>query len=480
MLTPKATRSKLMGVYGRIIRWRLDIDKLDPREQLLLSLTGYAHEAEPLAQNEKPGDYINSRVDRLLFDKDLLNCDLNLETVPVEQKGILVLGEPAAGKTTLLKFLELEAARRALGDPTALVPVRIELGPLKTGTRQELLDEIEHIARRGPEDKTGEFVLPPSHKYLLLIDALDEAPNTQTAAQACIELAQDERIGRIVVTSRIINYDVLLRRSDSNLAKHGFRTCLYYGHSPAGVEQRVLMGPQSEHRQNLLDMLGSSKKRAVWLQYFRLPAHFEFASEFLLDADPGELESPNRFRLLESYLGSLMEKRDWAGPRPSQAEVDPLLSQIAGYVFQTSSRSFSKVQIREAMKKGPEAEIDDKEMEKIVHLLTFATKVGIIEVIPDGYRFRHAQYIDICRPLRSGLENHSNRRLATKRFGSVKRMLDLAKQHAAQPIPQASPRSANDYVVELAIQCINSGPLREEPEMTEIRKELEHLSKVQN
>ncbi len=487
MLTPKATHSNLMGVYGRIIRWRLDIDKLDQKEKVLLSLTGYAHEAEVLSEGETPGHYINSRVDRLLFDKDLLNCDLDLQTSPLEQKGILVLGEPAAGKTTLLKFLELEAARRALGDRSAFIPVRIELGQLESGTHRELLDKIDNIGKRGENDYSGKFLLPPAQKYLLLIDALDEAPDTLTAAQACIELAKDARVGRMIVTSRIINYDVLLRDSKFNLAEQGFRTCLYYGHSLAAVEKRILTERQSEQRQNLLDLLASSEKRAVWLQFFRLPAHFNFACDFLLDADVAALESPNRIRLLQSYLGSLMKKRDWEGVRPSQSEVDNMLSRLAGYVFQTPSRSFADFQVREAVETGSSKRLNDEEWAKIQILLAFAKKVGIIESIQDNsYRFRHAQFLEYYTA-RSDVDwqkvdptdvNWREVLLFKAAIGDeearalVKRMSDLVKQAAAQ---SGSVRP-DDYLTTLAIQCIDGEPFRKDVEFTQIREELKRLS----
>ncbi len=476
MLTPKGTRSKLMGVYGRLIRWRLDIDKLDQKDKVLLSLTGYANEAEPLGKNESFGEYINSRIDRVLFDKDLINCDLELETAPIKQKGLLILGEPAAGKSTLLKFLELESARWALGDPLALVPVRIELGELETGTHAELLARIEN---RG----SGKLALPASQKYLLLIDALDEAPSTQTAANACIELAKDQRVGRIIVTSRIINYDVLVRGSNADLAEHGFRTCLYYGQSPAAVEKRILTVRQSDQRQSLLDLLSDSEKRPVWQQFFRLPANFDFASDFLLDADLSTLESPNRILLLESYLGNLMKKRDWPGERPTQAEVDEMLSKIAGVVFQTPTRSsFANLQVREAMQQGSVGEIHDEEWKKIENLLAFANKVGIIEDIKDGFRFRHVQFLeyyaaksnlkwDAVDPLdvnwrevllfKSAIGDEDARAL-------VKRMIPLAKQPASGP--------PNDYLIQLAIQCIDSGPLRDDPEFTALRQELTGLA----
>lgn len=478
MLTPKGAHGKLMGVYGRLIRWRLDIDKLDTKDKVLLSLTGYANEAEPLGKNESFGEYINSRIDRVLFDKDLLNCDLELETAPVKQKGLLILGEPAAGKSTLLKFLELESARWALGDREALVPVRIELGKLETGTHEDLLAKIDKSA--------GEkLALPASQKYLLLVDALDEAPSTQAAAKACIELVKDDRVGRIIVTSRIINYDVLLRGSESDLAEHGFRTCLYYGQSPAAVEKRILTVRQSDQREALLELLSDSDKRPVWQQFFRLPANFDFATDFLLESDLSTLESPNRVQLLESYLANLMKKRDWPGERPTQAEVDAMLSRIAGVVYLMPTRSsFAELQVREAMKPGPETEIDDNQWKNIERLLAFATKVGIIEGIKGGYRFRHVQFLeyytakadlkwDAIDPrdvnwrevvlFKSALGDEEARLL-------IKRIIALAKQPGSPP---------NDYLIQLALQSIDSGPLRDDPEFTTLRQELEGLPTAQ-
>lgn len=486
LLTPRAARSKLMGVYGRLIRWRLDIDNLDQEDKVLLSLTGYSHEAEPLGKDESFGEYINSRIDHVLFDKDLLHCEIDLQTAHVKQKGLVILGEPAAGKSTLLKFLELEAARRALGEREALVPVRIELGDLETGTHAELLNRIEHLSVRGDAEA---FSLPGSQKLLLLIDALDEAPDTKTAAKACIELAKDERVGRIIVTSRIINYDVLLRGSDIDLAEHGFRTCLYYGQSPAAVEKRILTVEQADQRQSLLDLFSDPEKRLIWQQFFRMPANFDFASDLLIDADLTTLESPNRILLLERYLGNLMKKRDWPGERPKQAEMDEMLSRVAADVFQTPSRSsFAKLQVREAMQKASGKDITDDEWKPIENQLAFANKVGIIENIRDGFRFRHVQFLEYYTAksnldwaavdptdvhwrevllFKSAIGDEDARAL-------VKRMLDLAKQSPTQP---GGP--PNDYLVQLAIQCIDSGPLREDAEFIRVRDELGRLSIAQ-
>ncbi len=491
MLTPKATHSKLMGVYGRLLRWRLDIDKLDQKDKVLLLLTGYSNEAESLGQNESVGEYINSRIEHLLFDKDLLTCDLDLDTAHVTQKGILVLGEPAAGKSTLLKYLELESARWALGDASALVPVRVELGELEKGNHEELLKRIENIAQAPGSGESGKLVLPASHKYLLLIDALDESPDPRTAAAACIKLSQDKRVGRIIVTSRIINYDVLLQGGEFDLTEHGFRTCLYYGQSLAAVEKRILTSRQSAQRQNLLGLLADSEKRPVWMQFFRMPANFDFASDFLLDDDLTKLESPNRFSVLESYLGNLMRKRDWPGARPAQQELDDMLARVAADVIQTPARSsFADLQVREAMERGQKHAISDEDWKQIENRLNFATKVGIIEKIKGGFKFRHVQFLEYYAA-RSDLDwekvdpaDVSWREvvLFKSAIGDpaaralVKRIVALAKR----PASQSPNRPSHDYVVQLAIQCIDSGPLRDDSEFLQDRNDLAKLTLAQN
>ena len=127
---------------------------------------------------------------------------------------LLILGEPGAGKTTMLLELCRQAIERASVDPTQPIPVVFNLSSWTSGVT--LVDWIvgELKNRYYVSDKIGKPWVEQD-KMLLLLDGLDEVKADQR--EACVGAINDfreEHGAPVVVCSRVVEYQdlaVLLR-----------------------------------------------------------------------------------------------------------------------------------------------------------------------------------------------------------------------------------------------------------------------------
>ena len=478
-------------VYGRIIRWRLGVDRLPPEDEVLLSLTGYAHDAEAMAEGETPGQYIDSRVDQLLFDRDLLDCQIDSGAGFVRQKGILVLGEPAAGKSTLLQYLELEAARRALADTSAPIPVRVDLADLPSVTTETIWQQVDSLTREPGEPGGTPLQMPTGRRYLLLLDGLDEVKFPEQAAHAANEVIKDERVGRVVIASRIINYSVLLHGRELALTDHGYRMALLYGQSLSAVERRVL-ALDRDQREKLLQVLSQTERRAVWLQFFRLPANFNFAAEIALDSEIAKLVQPNRTQLLEAYIASHLARvgRELAATRARQIETEATLARVAGRLFlqQTKDDRFAFLHVEQSLGLAQGERLTEAQKVQLEAQLELARKAGIIESgNPGQYEFRHAQFLEYYASRSDKIDWKTvpladvgwREVLLFKSSQGTPEAKDLILRMAAegeQSFASSSDDSRrDDYLLKLTIECIDSGPYKNDAELSDLRAHLTAL-----
>ncbi len=492
-------------VYGRIVRWRLGVDlrgaqdvaaqDLDPQDEVLLSLTGYAYDAEPWG-GTSAAEYVHTHVDQLLYDRDLLDCKLDFRGEG--QKGILVLGEPAAGKSWLLNYLRLEAARRALADADAPIPVRVDLDDLdksKPITKEAIWEKVDELTTDPKDPEAGPLQLPPDRRYLLLLDALDEVARPDDAALAANEIIiNDERVDRVIVTSRISNYSVLLHKGDKALTQHGYRMALLYGQDFSSVERRVLACEEFP-RGRLLEVLSDTPSRPVWMQFFRLPSNFNFAKE-VAEQETLQLQQAIRTELFKQYITNRLERvREELNAdveQPSRAE--DLLADIAGILISESEPGTNaKFTFDHAKKayKGSAGEISPNvKKQAIQKLLDLVRKAGIIvSREEDQYEFRHMQFLEYyasrCDDIDWKTVPLSN--VAWKEVLLFKTsaggadakelILRMAAEGQQQPVPTAD-NPHNDKTVDLvtlAVECIDTGPYKDDQELKELKRSLEEL-----
>jgi formylglycine-generating enzyme required for sulfatase activity len=108
--------------------------------------------------------------------------------VGLGRKGLVILGDPGAGKTTHLKWLLLRCFEEGkgsekLGLPAGLVPVFLPLRELKEPDRETLDDFIRRQLARNKQLKLGaDFSerVGQERGWLLLLDGLDEVASAET------------------------------------------------------------------------------------------------------------------------------------------------------------------------------------------------------------------------------------------------------------------------------------------------------------
>jgi formylglycine-generating enzyme required for sulfatase activity len=182
-----------------------------PQEQVLMAriaemsaITGELS-AELLASAELASDYTSTP---LTEGADLLEL---FERPEVDQR-LLILGEPGAGKTTLLRALAARLLERAVQDPTAPMPILLNLASWQAP--QQSMESMEDWLVR--QLKSQYSVNRPlaqnwlrNRQLLPLLDGLDELPEArfQPVIEGINQGLADMALPGLVVCSRVFEYD---------------------------------------------------------------------------------------------------------------------------------------------------------------------------------------------------------------------------------------------------------------------------------
>ena len=159
---------------------------------------------------------------------DVLDALRRLPQRPAAVRRLAVLGDPGAGKSFSLERIACEAARRALRDPAAPIPLLVRLGGW---IREEPLQAF--IEQRLAPLARGDFArLRDAGRAWLLLDAVNEIPPGQRKAKAeqIRRLADDTRFTAVVISCRERDFDADFKfpfdrvtlHSLSPLQIHGF------------------------------------------------------------------------------------------------------------------------------------------------------------------------------------------------------------------------------------------------------------------
>jgi HEAT repeat protein len=115
---------------------------------------------------------------------------------------VLLMGRPGSGKSTALLSLLVEAAQQALADPSARIPVLVELRYLEAD-RPSVLERIGAFLQShalSVEEATLKALLAEG-KLLLLIDGVNELPS-ESARRAIARFRQDYAKTPMIFTTR--------------------------------------------------------------------------------------------------------------------------------------------------------------------------------------------------------------------------------------------------------------------------------------
>lgn len=336
--------------------------------------------------------YLNY-IQRPLYDSDLLNkprldpvADDTADSIP---ERILVLADPAAGKTTLLERLDLVQARRARGSSAEPVPVRISLSALQQPTEEAIIARIRERLGDAYDDAINDRTL------IVMIDALDECSDPVAAARAIASFVNNfdkkdrKVISRIIVTSRIRNYSQLLHKSDASLANSRFRTVILYGLDQISVEKQILTLSNPGIRAQLLLKLADSGTRGAWLQFLRLPMNYELVTAILADSG-SDILPEGQAELIDRFVA-----RRFAQKNISSADTEhcrSLLSIVAvnklANGINNRAKTFTIADFARPNEPEPSYESLKPRIEQML-------ATGIIsERSPQQYRFFHQNILD--------------------------------------------------------------------------------------
>jgi|GEM_PF-5367543 len=307
-LTDAAMRLRPDNVQDSILLWRTGVRT---SADYFMGLSFVQRDLrQEIEHSDKIAEKFLHYVSRPMADSDLLN---KRRSAPGNEASagddipdrILVLGDPASGKSTMLERLDMIQARRARGSKEEPVPVLIKLKGFEAPSRETLLAKIRE--RLGP----AADVTLKRRTIILFIDALDEASDPRKTAHAIHELLTESeinrRVDRTIVTARVLEYSESLfhHQDDLTSLQGNFKTVLLYGLDQTAIEKQVLgsdLPPSS--KQLVLRKLTDPANGQIWVQFLRLPMNFELISEIMADRDSNDVP-----RVPSEVVGRFVRRR---------------------------------------------------------------------------------------------------------------------------------------------------------------------------
>lgn len=399
-LTEPAIRIRPDEVQNAILLWRTGF-KLSPDYFMGLSCFLQRESRDPSGNADKVAEKFLHYVYRPLADSDLLNKrrsqsgkePLADDDIPYR---VLVLGDPASGKSTMLERLDMIQARRALGSKDEPVPVLIKLKGVDAPSRENLLAKIRE--RLGP---AADIALR-ERNVILLIDALDESADPRKAARAVHDLLTEgeikNRVDRTIVTGRVLEYskDVFQRPEDLTSPVCNFKTVLLYGLDQTAIEKQILGSNFTPtQKQRVLQKLTDPVSGQIWLQFLRLPMNFDLISEIMAELDTTDIP-----RVPSEIVGRFVRRR-FRDKKIDQGVYDHchnILSRVAADLLKDvkgRSRPFSVDDCANLATTSQDLRLVDPEVTK--QRLQEIERTGLITKEPrttDKYRFFHLNLQD--------------------------------------------------------------------------------------
>lgn len=314
LLNDEGTRNHSpLRIQEQIMLWRTGNAGMSPEFKGVVGLVGDISSGDVpsirmFPDQDKPHDLkvvataMVNYVDRPLADSDLLNKRQGeknprraKDDIPVR---VLVLGDPAVGKSAMMERLDLIQARRARGSASEPIPIRINLSTLEAATLAGIEAKIRERLGAAYTSVTQD------RKFILLADALDETTVDPLAvSKAIVEFAKvyEANLTRVIVAARLRNYTQIIHNSDSALWRSGFSTVILYGLDQTAVEKQILTRSTTEVRQRLFMKLADSRTRSAWLQFLRLPMNYDLVAELMAESSFDVLPQ-GQTQLVEKFI----------------------------------------------------------------------------------------------------------------------------------------------------------------------------------
>jgi hypothetical protein len=399
-LTEDALKDKPSDVQESILLWRTGF-KIFPDYFMGLSCFVQRDLREVKENADKVAEKFLHYVSRPLADSDLLNKRRPTQRgeapaaddIPYR---VLVLGDPASGKSTMLDRLDMIQARRARGSKEEPVPVLIRLKGFDAPSRETLLEKIRE--RLGP---AADIALQ-RRTIILLIDALDESSDPRKAASAISDLLREdefkEKVDRTIVTARVLEYSVDLYKQPQDLtsSQNNFKTVLLYGLDQTAIEKQILGSNfKPAQKQRVLQKFADPVNGELWLQFLRLPMNFDLISEIMVELDSNDIP-----RVPSDIVGRFVKRRfiDKKIVVSDSDHCQNILSGIAAALLtdvSKRSRPFSAEDCANLARSSQDIMPIDPEAAKA--RLQQIEKTGLIKREPrttDKYRFFHLNLQD--------------------------------------------------------------------------------------
>ncbi|QTN33580.1 hypothetical protein HZ994_15105 [Akkermansiaceae bacterium] len=399
LLTRVGTDAKPTEVQNCILLWRSGSAGIGKE---FVGVAGIAGETLPQTANDidHTAQRYLSYVQRPMADSDLLNRNTkgegdSVSTVDDIPRCILVLGDPASGKSSMLDRIDMIQARRARGSMTEPIPVLIRLKGL-AGPDPDLLHKMvsERLGACSPK-------VLGKRNLVLLVDALDETVNPVATSEAIAKLMSREpyskTVDRIIVTGRVLNYTSTIHGYPQALRYKGFTTAILYGLDQTAIEKRILSSSlASDQKSKIMQKLADDSSRSAWLQFLRMPMNFDLISEIMGELEPGDI-GHGQTEILRRFVKNRFEQKNIVG-----AERDAGISLLRTIALNTLSDGVSarsrEFGLKDGLARGGaygSIDVPGAELDAIRRRLSDLLLTGLIQDKGgDRYKFCHLNLQD--------------------------------------------------------------------------------------
>lgn len=399
LLSSIGTDAKPTEVQNSILLWRSGSEGVAKE---FMGVAGLAGETLPTSspEIERTAQRYMSYVQRPMADSDLLNRNTyatnGLAAADNIPDRILVLGDPASGKSSMLDRLDMIQARRARGSEAEPIPVLIRLKGLAEPSVEVIKAKIMERLGSSVDEVIGK------RRMVLLIDALDEAAEPSATAIALNELLEVEpfksTVDRTIVTSRVLNYTSVLHSKPEALRYKGFNTTILYGLDQTAIEKRILVSSlTTDQKAKIMQKLALSSSRSAWLQFLRMPMNFDLISEIMGDLEPEDI-AHGQSEILRRFVKHRFVQKEFT---PSaQAAGNELLRTIALRTLSDGVAARSReFEARDALPVWSPAEsantMRQEQIDNVNARLAEIETTGLIRLSSPGrYRFCHLNLQD--------------------------------------------------------------------------------------